>query len=183
MQTLASWRTCCGIQNFCRAPQPRPSLSEIRSSSATYPAPPSRTPPSCSPTWASWWVPNALHCAAAAPDACSVKKMIPGSAHIVAPMKYLHIRNTYLRCAAVHCCMRWPQISLQVVNGPDHAGAVGPPPSHIVPAPLAVPDLAPPAGWRNVLQEKGPAGFAKVGISLRGLPYTTRAAKRACPNM
>ena len=61
-------------------------------------------------------------------------------------------------------------VTLQVVNGPDHAGAVGPPPSHIVPGRLAVPDSVPPAGWRNVLQEKGPAGFAKVGGSRQGLP-------------
>lgn len=61
-------------------------------------------------------------------------------------------------------------VTLQVVNGPDHAGAVGSPPSHIVPGRLAVPDAAPPAGWRNVLQEKGLAGFAKVGGSRQGLP-------------
>lgn len=56
---------------------------------------------------------------------------------------------------------------LQVVNGPDHAGAVGPPPSRLVPDAPGVPDTAPPAGWRDVLTAKGPAGFAKVRPDLR----------------
>lgn len=52
-----------------------------------------------------------------------------------------------------------------VVNGPNHPGAIGPPPSKVVVPPLAVPaDLVntPLTGWRDVLRAEGPEGWAKA---------------------
>lgn len=59
-----------------------------------------------------------------------------------------------------------------MVNGPDHAGAVGPPPSRIVPDALALPDAKPPSGWRDVLKAQGPAGFAKAVREHKGVLIT-----------
>ena len=51
-----------------------------------------------------------------------------------------------------------------IVNGPNHPGAIGPPPSKLSPVPPEIPRNADPnitpAGWRNVLLEKGPEGWA-----------------------
>ena len=66
-------------------------------------------------------------------------------------------------------------VAEMVVNGPQHAGAVGPPPSEVDPT---IPDPAPlieslgPGevhaetgqlrGWRDVLQAEGPEGYARA---------------------
>ena len=51
-----------------------------------------------------------------------------------------------------------------IVNGPNHPGAIGPPPSKITPLTPEIPRNADPniapAGWRNVLLERGPEGWA-----------------------
>jgi pyruvate carboxylase len=51
-----------------------------------------------------------------------------------------------------------------IVNGPNHPGAIGAPPSKITPVDPIIPrDCDPnitPSGWRNVLLEKGPEGWA-----------------------
>lgn len=59
-----------------------------------------------------------------------------------------------------------------VVNGPNHAGAVGPPPTRLVPAAPEVPDCNPPPGWRSVLLEKGPEGFARAVREHKGVLLT-----------
>lgn len=63
-----------------------------------------------------------------------------------------------------------------VVNGPDHPGAIGAPPSKFVPSPLAIPDqlvgnLSGP-GWRDVLQREGPDGWAKAVRAHKGVLIT-----------
>ena len=57
----------------------------------------------------------------------------------------------------------------QLVNGPSHPGAVGAPPAKITPPPPVVPgppghygDHAPLSGWRDLLLERGPEGWAKA---------------------
>lgn len=67
-----------------------------------------------------------------------------------------------------------------MVNGPDHAGAVGPPPTRLVPPPPPAPDTAPPSGWRDVLLEKGPDGFAKAVRAHKGV-LLTDTTWCACP--
>ena len=61
----------------------------------------------------------------------------------------------------------------QVVNGPNHPGAVGLPPSKVTPPPPAVPegDL-PERSWRAVLEAKGPEGWAKDIRAHSGLLLT-----------
>lgn len=53
-----------------------------------------------------------------------------------------------------------------IVNGPNHPGAVGPPPSKITPPAPPLPHDAdpnvPPTGWRNCIIEQGPEGWAKA---------------------
>jgi hypothetical protein len=61
LQTSVFWRTCSGTQNSWQAQQPRRSSSATRSSSVICLAAPCPTPPSCSATWASWWVFNRVH--------------------------------------------------------------------------------------------------------------------------
>ena len=68
--------------------------------------------------------------------------------------------------------------NLQVVNGPSHPGAVGPPPSKITPPPPAVPKgpsgggPEPEKSWREILLEKGPEGWAKDIRAHSGLLLT-----------
>lgn len=62
-----------------------------------------------------------------------------------------------------------------MVNGPDHPGAIGPPPASYVPPPLEVPaDLieTPLDGWRSVLEEQGPEGWAKAVRNHKGVLLT-----------
>ena len=75
----------------------------------------------------------------------------------------------------------WRQCSLQklqVVNGPSHPGAVGPPPSKITPPPPAVPKgpsgggPEPEQSWREILLEKGAEGWAKDIRAHSGLLLT-----------
>lgn len=53
---------------------------------------------------------------------------------------------------------------VQVVNGPKHPGAVGPPPAKITPPAPKVPKglVMPSPSWRDVLVEQGPEGWAKA---------------------
>lgn len=60
----------------------------------------------------------------------------------------------------------------QVVNGPDHAGAVGAPPTRLVPPPPEAPDAPHPQGWRNVLLDEGPDGFARAVRAHKGTLLT-----------
>eukprot|EP00210_Caulerpa_lentillifera_P003086 g2948.t1 len=62
-----------------------------------------------------------------------------------------------------------------VVNGPDHPGAIGPPPSKIVPEKLAVPEELKSeelTGWRDILVEKGPEEWAKAVRAHEGVLLT-----------
>lgn len=62
-----------------------------------------------------------------------------------------------------------------VVNGPDHPGAVGPEPSKFVPTPLAAPEhleTTKLAGWRDVLTQKGPDGWAQAVRAHKGVLIT-----------
>lgn len=59
-----------------------------------------------------------------------------------------------------------------MVNGPDHLGAVGPAPTRLTPVAPGAPDSAPPPGWRNVLLDKGPEGFAKAVREHKGVLIT-----------
>lgn len=64
---------------------------------------------------------------------------------------------------------------LQVVNGPGHPGAVGPPPAKNTPPPPAVPaELAgkPLKGWRDVYVREGPEAWAKAVRAHRGVLLT-----------
>jgi hypothetical protein len=84
--------------------------------------------------------------------------------------------------AAYLCCGLFPRptshrlcVSLQVVNGPDHPGAVGAPPSKYAPPPPLVPaDLAGQQlhGWREVYLREGPEGWAKAVRAHQGLLLT-----------
>ena len=76
-------------------------------------------------------------------------------------------------------------VAEMVVNGPQHAGAVGPPPSEVDPT---IPDPAPLIeslgagevhaetgqlrGWRDVLQAEGPEGYARALRAHSGLLLT-----------
>lgn len=75
----------------------------------------------------------------------------------------------------------------QLVNGPDHPGAIGAAPSRLVPPPVDVPlDLAyaPLHGWKDVLSKEGPDGWAKAVRAHKGVLVTdttmwvARAARR-----
>lgn len=60
-----------------------------------------------------------------------------------------------------------------VVNGPDHPGAIGAPPSKFVPAALEVEDPKRRlTGWRDVLLDKGPDGWAKAVRAHKGVLIT-----------
>jgi hypothetical protein len=64
---------------------------------------------------------------------------------------------------------------IQVVNGPDHPGAVGAPPAKYTPPAPAVPeDLAGQQlhGWREVYLREGPEGWAKAVRAHPGLLLT-----------
>jgi pyruvate carboxylase len=64
---------------------------------------------------------------------------------------------------------------LQVVNGPDHPGAVGAPPSkYAPPAPKLPAELAGQAlhGWREVYLREGAEGWAKAVRAHQGLLLT-----------
>ena len=73
-------------------------------------------------------------------------------------------------------------LATMVVKGPDHPGAVGPEPSKMNPIiPNRTPNypqgdarssLPPPRGLKQVLQEKGPAGFAEAVRKHKGLLLT-----------
>ena len=61
------------------------------------------------------------------------------------------------------------------VNGPDHPGAVGSPPSKNVPPPLAIPEKLldePLTGWRDILESEGPEGWAKAVRKHQGVLLT-----------
>jgi len=62
-----------------------------------------------------------------------------------------------------------------VVNGPDHPGAVGPPPSKFVPSPVALPPEVqgqPLTGWRDILLSEGPEVWAKAIRKHKGVLLT-----------
>ncbi|GMH36667.1 hypothetical protein BSKO_04540 [Bryopsis sp. KO-2023] len=62
-----------------------------------------------------------------------------------------------------------------VVNGPDHPGAVGPPPADYVPSPASIPeDLldTPLTGWRDILEKEGPDAWAKAVREHKGVLLT-----------
>ena len=69
-----------------------------------------------------------------------------------------------------------------VVNGPDHPGAVGPPPSTVppvlparradAPAGSVHATVAPPRGLKQVFEEEGAEGFARAVRKHRGLLLT-----------
>ena len=63
-----------------------------------------------------------------------------------------------------------------MVNGPNHPGAIGPPPSKSNPPPPAVPARpagSPPlAGWRDVLLKEGPEGWSKAVRAHKGVLIT-----------
>lgn len=66
---------------------------------------------------------------------------------------------------------------LQVVNGPDHPGAVGAPPAKTAPPPPQIPAHsgstgAPAPGWRQVLLDQGPEGWAKAVRDHKGMLIT-----------
>jgi pyruvate/oxaloacetate carboxyltransferase/allophanate hydrolase subunit 1/biotin carboxyl carrier protein len=67
------------------------------------------------------------------------------------------------------------------VNGPDHPGAVGPPPSKSLPTIVSSPEypvghvnssLPPPRGLKNIFDEEGPAAFAKAVLNTKGALLT-----------
>ena len=63
----------------------------------------------------------------------------------------------------------------QRVNGPDHPGAIGPPPSKYVPPPPEVPEAlrgAKLTGWRDIYVEKGPEAWAKAVRAHKGVLLT-----------
>lgn len=75
---------------------------------------------------------------------------------------------------AVPACPR-ASARRQVVNGPDHPGAVGPPPAKHTPPPPRVPaELAgkPLRGWREVYLSQGAAGWAKAVREHKGVLLT-----------
>jgi len=60
-----------------------------------------------------------------------------------------------------------------VVNGHDHPGAVGPPPSRAVPMPPNIgTEQGPTSGWRDLLVSEGPEAFAKSVREHEGLLLT-----------
>lgn len=80
-------------------------------------------------------------------------------------------------CWRVVCLQPWllSALHLQVVNGPDHPGAVGPPPAKRAPPAPAVPaELAgqPLKGWRDVYVREGPEGWAKAVRAHQGVLLT-----------
>ncbi|WIA32059.1 hypothetical protein OEZ86_002911 [Tetradesmus obliquus] len=69
-----------------------------------------------------------------------------------------------------------------VVNGPDHPGAIGAPPSKYAPPPPSLPaDLAgqPLHGWREVYLREGPEGWAKAVRAHQGLLLTDTTMRDA----
>ncbi|KAG2437519.1 hypothetical protein HYH02_011162 [Chlamydomonas schloesseri] len=69
-----------------------------------------------------------------------------------------------------------------VVNGPDHPGAIGPPPSKFVPPPLVTPDDLAGArlgGWRDVITREGPDGWAKAVRAHKGVLITDTTMRDA----
>lgn len=63
----------------------------------------------------------------------------------------------------------------QVVNGPDHPGAVGPPPAKKAPLRPEVPASMsgqPLQGWRDVYVREGPEGWAKAVRAHKGTLIT-----------
>lgn len=63
----------------------------------------------------------------------------------------------------------------QVVNGADHPGAIGPPPANFVPPPASIPESlvdTPLTGWKSVLDEEGPEGWAKAVRNHKGVLLT-----------
>ena len=65
-----------------------------------------------------------------------------------------------------------PYGALQVVNGPSHPGANKLKPARATPDPPQVPTGPPPPGWRQVILDKGPAGWAEAVRSHQGLLIT-----------
>lgn len=59
-----------------------------------------------------------------------------------------------------------------VVNGPQHPGATGPPPTRVIPAHVPHPTGPPPGGWRSVLLEQGPEGWAQAVRAHQGVLLT-----------
>lgn len=58
------------------------------------------------------------------------------------------------------------------MNGPSHAGAIGPPPVKVVPVVPKVDMESTPTGWRDLLIEKGPKEWAKAVREYEGLLLT-----------
>lgn len=72
-------------------------------------------------------------------------------------------------------------LATMVVNGPDHPGAVGPPPSKVLPTMVSSPQhpvghvnssLPPPRGLKNIFDEQGPEGFVKAVLNNKGALLT-----------
>lgn len=72
-------------------------------------------------------------------------------------------------------------LSEMVVNGPNHPGAIGPPPTSNVPVVPVYPeyDGVKLTGWRDVLQEKGPEGWAEAVRTHKGLLVTDTTMRDA----
>ena len=64
-------------------------------------------------------------------------------------------------------------IHTQVVNGPSHPGANNDmKPSRTIPAPPGIPSTPPPLGWRQVILDRGPMGWAQAVRSHQGMLIT-----------
>jgi pyruvate carboxylase len=72
-------------------------------------------------------------------------------------------------------------LSEMVVNGPNHPGAIGAPSSRNVPVVPQFPELdgTPLTGWKDVLREKGPEGWAKDVRAHNGLLITDTTMRDA----
>lgn len=72
-------------------------------------------------------------------------------------------------------------LSEMVVNGPNHPGAIGAPPTSNVPVVPEFPeyDGVKLSGWRDVLKEKGPDGWAAAVRAHKGLLVTDTTMRDA----
>ena len=72
-------------------------------------------------------------------------------------------------------CLQTPEsikLVMQVVNGPSHPGANKLKPARTTPDPPQVPTGPPPPGWRQVILDKGPVGWAEAVRQHPGLLVT-----------
>ena len=70
----------------------------------------------------------------------------------------------------------------QVVNGPNHPGAIGAPPTKITPGAPEIPLILqgkPLTGWRDVLLKEGPEGWAKAVRQHKGVLLTDTTMRDA----